>query len=99
MGILFQIPVGTLALTKLGVVTPNSCGRTAATRFSCMAVLAAALPDVDPVTMILEMLPLVLLYELKYPSGIGLWSAVRRGWGGTGVGRRFLATALACSSI
>ena len=29
------------------------------------AVLAAALPTIDPVTMLLEMLPLLVLYELS----------------------------------
>jgi Sec-independent protein secretion pathway component TatC len=30
-----------------------------------MAVLAAALPGVDPVTMLIEMVPLLVLYELS----------------------------------
>jgi sec-independent protein translocase protein TatC len=63
VGILFQVPVGILALTRLGVTTP--AGLRARRRYAYLlcAVLAAALPGVDPVTMLIEMVPLLLLYE------------------------------------
>ena len=65
MGLLFQIPVGILALTRLGVVTPRQLRKNRRYAIVVMAVLAALLPTIDPVTMLLEMLPLVLLYELS----------------------------------
>jgi sec-independent protein translocase protein TatC len=65
LGILFQIPVGVLALTRLGIVTVTQLRRNRRYAILGMAVLAALLPTIDPVTMILEMVPLILLYELS----------------------------------
>ncbi|MDP8943041.1 MAG: twin-arginine translocase subunit TatC [Actinomycetota bacterium] len=63
MGILFQVPIGILALTRLGVVTPRQLRRNRRYAVVAMAVLAALLPSLDPITMLIEMVPLLLLYE------------------------------------
>jgi sec-independent protein translocase protein TatC len=63
LGILFQIPVGILALSKLGVVTPAQLRKNRRYAVLVIAVLAAVLPSADPVTMVLIMIPLVVLYE------------------------------------
>ncbi len=63
LGILFQVPIGVLAATRLGVVTADQLRRGRRYAVLAIAVLAALLPTIDPVTMILEMLPLILLYE------------------------------------
>ena len=63
LGILFQVPIGVLAATRLGVVTTDQLRRGRRYAILAIAVLAALLPTIDPVTMILEMLPLILLYE------------------------------------
>jgi sec-independent protein translocase protein TatC len=63
VGILFQVPVGVLALTRLGIVTPNQLAAKRRYAYLACTVLAALLPGVDPVTMILETIPLLLLYE------------------------------------
>jgi len=65
VGVLFQIPVGILAATKLGITTPEKLRRNRRYAILIIAVLAALLPGVDPVTMLIEMVPLVLLYELS----------------------------------
>lgn len=64
-GVVFQVPAGVLALTKLGVV--DAAGLRAKRRYAWLgcAVVAAALPGVDPVTMLFEMVPLLLLFELS----------------------------------
>jgi sec-independent protein translocase protein TatC len=64
-GVVFQVPVGVLALTKLGVT--DAAGLRAKRRYAWLgcAVVAALLPGVDPVTMLFEMVPLVALYELS----------------------------------
>src|SRR3954453_11417813 len=64
-GIVFQVPVGVLALTRLGVT--DAAGLRAKRRYAWLgcAVVAAALPGVDPVTMLFEMVPLVALFELS----------------------------------
>ena len=65
MGLGFQIPVGILAATKLGVVTPEKLRKNRRYAIVIIAVLAALLPTIDPVTLILEMVPLIVLYELS----------------------------------
>jgi sec-independent protein translocase protein TatC len=64
-GLVFQVPVGVLALTRLGVT--DAAGLRAKRRYAWLgcAIVAAALPGVDPVTMLFEMVPLVALYELS----------------------------------
>src|SRR3954453_5861773 len=63
MGALFQIPVGILAATRLGLVTPRQLRSGRRYAFVIIAVVAALLPGQDPVTMLLLMLPLLVLYE------------------------------------
>jgi sec-independent protein translocase protein TatC len=65
IGILFQIPVGILAVTRLGIITPRQLRRHRRYAFLGIAVVAMLLPGTDPVTMLLSMAPLVVLYELS----------------------------------
>ena len=64
-GIVFQVPVGILGLTRLGIVTPTKLKRNRRYAYLGCAVVAAALPGVDPISMLIEMVPLILLYELS----------------------------------
>jgi sec-independent protein translocase protein TatC len=63
MGLLFQVPVGILAVTRLGIVTPAQLRKGRRYAILVIAILAMLLPGTDPVTMLMAMLPLVLLYE------------------------------------
>jgi sec-independent protein translocase protein TatC len=63
MGALFQVPVGILAATRLGVITPRQLRSGRRYAFVIIAVVAALLPGQDPVTMLMLMLPLLVLYE------------------------------------
>ncbi len=65
MGLGFQVPVGILTLTRLGVVDVDKLRRSRRYAVLAIAVIAALLPTLDPVTLLLEMVPLVLLYELS----------------------------------
>jgi sec-independent protein translocase protein TatC len=65
MGLMFQVPMGILAVTRLGIVTPAQLRQWRGYAYVLIAVLAALLPTVDPVTMVLEMIPLVILFELS----------------------------------
>ena len=65
VGLLFQIPVAILAVTRLGIVTPQQLGKNRRYAYLVIAMVAAALPGVDPVTMLIEMVPLLVLYELS----------------------------------
>jgi sec-independent protein translocase protein TatC len=65
MGLLFQLPVGILALTRLGVVSARQLRRNRRYAIVGIAVAAMLLPGVDPVTTLIEMVPMLLLYELS----------------------------------
>jgi sec-independent protein translocase protein TatC len=65
VGLVFQVPVGILAVTRLGIVTPRQLSSNRRYAYLACAVIAAALPGVDPVTMLIETVPLVVLYELS----------------------------------
>ena len=80
MGLLFQVPVAILALTRLGITTPEQLAQNRRFAILGCAVLAALLPTIDPLTMILEMVPLIILFELSIllarvigrpPEGLG----------------------------
>jgi sec-independent protein translocase protein TatC len=64
-GIVFQVPVGVLGLTRLGIITPQQLKRNRRYAYLGCAIIAALLPGVDPVSMLIEMVPLVVLYELS----------------------------------
>jgi sec-independent protein translocase protein TatC len=64
-GIVFQVPMAILAVTRLGIVSVAQLSANRRYAYLVIAVLAAALPGVDPVTMLIEMVPLLGLYELS----------------------------------
>jgi len=64
-GVVFQVPVGILSVTRLGIVKVEQLTRNRRYAYLVCAIVAAALPGVDPISMLLEMAPLVVLYELS----------------------------------
>lgn len=84
VGVLFQIPVGTLAVTRLAIVTPEQLAANRRYAVLVIAVAAMLLPGTDPVTMVISMAPLYALFELSLvlarrfgrpPATTGGWSA------------------------
>jgi sec-independent protein translocase protein TatC len=65
MGLGFQIPVGIVAACRLGVTSPEKLRKGRRYAIVAIAVLASLLPTLDPVTLLLEMVPLIALYELS----------------------------------
>jgi sec-independent protein translocase protein TatC len=64
IGLLFQIPILVIAVTRLGILTPRQLQRNWGYVLLGLAVLAAvATPTPDPITMLLAMVPLFLLFE------------------------------------
>jgi sec-independent protein translocase protein TatC len=63
VGILFQIPIGILAVTRLGIFTPQQIAANRRYAILIIAVLAMLLPGTDPITMIISMVPLLILFE------------------------------------
>lgn len=65
VGILFQIPVATLAVCRLGIVSPEQLAANRRYIVLAIAVAAMLLPGTDPVTMLLAMAPLYGLFEFS----------------------------------
>jgi sec-independent protein translocase protein TatC len=64
-GLVFQMPLAIIAVTRLGIVRVEQLSQNRRYAYLVIAILAAALPGVDPVTMLIEMVPLLVLYELS----------------------------------
>ena len=62
IGLAFQMPLGLLALQRLGVINGSTLTRHWRYATVIIAVIAAAMPGADPVTTALETLPLVILF-------------------------------------
>jgi sec-independent protein translocase protein TatC len=63
MGLLFQIPVGIIAVTRVGIVSTSQLAHNRRYAILVIAVLAMLLPGQDPVTMSLMMAPMYVLFE------------------------------------
>ena len=63
VGLLFQLPIGILAITRLGIFTPQQIAANRRYAILFIAIAAMLLPGTDPVTMLISMVPLILLFE------------------------------------
>jgi sec-independent protein translocase protein TatC len=66
MGIVFELPVVMLVLGRLGLVTSSLMRRQWRLAIVVLAAVAALLPGTDPITMLVEFIPLVVLYGFSY---------------------------------
>jgi len=64
-GVVFQLPLAILAVVRLGIVSVAQLTKNRRYAYLIIAIAAAALPGVDPVSMLIEMVPLLLLFELS----------------------------------
>ena len=64
MGLLFQVPVAIVAVTRAGLITPRQLRRNRRYAVLACGLVAAVLPG-DAITMLLETLPLYLLFEFS----------------------------------
>lgn len=64
MGVIFQVPVGVLALTRSGVVSAATLRKGRRYAIAACAAVAALLPG-DAMTLLLETVPLYLLFEVS----------------------------------
>jgi sec-independent protein translocase protein TatC len=66
IGLLFQIPVGVLAVTRMGLISAKQLAKNRGYVILGLSVVAAvATPTPDPVTMLVAMAPLVVLFEVS----------------------------------
>ncbi len=64
MGLLFQVPVAIIAVTRAGLVTPEQLRHNRRYAVLACGLVAALLPG-DAITMLLETVPLYLLFEFS----------------------------------
>jgi sec-independent protein translocase protein TatC len=64
MGFIFQVPVAVVAASRAEIVTTKQLRHNRRIAIALAAVIAAVLPG-DAITMILETLPIIVLYEIS----------------------------------
>ena len=64
-GLAFLLPIFILGLVRLGVLTSRRLRQNRRIAFVILLIAAALLPTVDPVSLVFEVLPLVVLFELS----------------------------------
>ena len=70
MGLMFQLPIFLLALVRLRVLSAERLRRSRRVGIFLAFLVAVLLPTVDPVSLIFEVVPLLILFELS------IWLAV-----------------------
>jgi sec-independent protein translocase protein TatC len=63
MGLIFQLPIGILAVTRLGIITPEQLAKNRRYAYVLLVIVAMLLPGTDPITMLIEAVPLIVLFE------------------------------------
>ena len=76
VAVVFQVPLFILGLVRIGVVSAAQLRRNWRLGIVIMTAIAVALPGIDPVTTLLEMVPLIALYLLS----LGLAGFFERRW-------------------
>jgi sec-independent protein translocase protein TatC len=66
MGIVFEMPMVMMTLGRLGIVSSAMMRRHWRISIVALAVIAMLLPGVDPISYIVEFIPLLILYGLSY---------------------------------
>jgi sec-independent protein translocase protein TatC len=65
MAVVFELPILVIALVRLGILSTARLRRERRLGYFIVACIAVALPGIDPVTTVIEAIPLVILYELS----------------------------------
>lgn len=76
MGLVFELPIFILALVRLRVLTADKLRRNRRAGYVGVIVVAILLPTVDPVSLVFESVPLLLLFE----GSIWLSVVMERRW-------------------
>lgn len=70
VGFLFLIPIFLLGLVRLGVISSDQLRKNRRIGIVVLVAISVALPGIDPVTTILQTIPLLVLFEAS------IWAAV-----------------------
>jgi sec-independent protein translocase protein TatC len=64
-GLAFEMPIFILALVRLRILTSAQLRRNRRVGYVCMVAVAIILPTIDPVSLVFETVPLLILFELS----------------------------------
>ena len=64
-GLVFEMPIVVLFLTKIGLITPNSMKKFRKFAILCSFILSAILTPPDVATQLMMALPIIILYEIS----------------------------------
>ena len=70
MAIVFELPLFVIGLTRIGILSTHRLRRSRRVGYFVVCCIGVALPGVDPITTILETIPLLILYEAS------IWASV-----------------------
>jgi sec-independent protein translocase protein TatC len=70
MAIVFELPLFVVGLTRIGILSPRTLRKSRRVGYFVVCCIGVLLPGVDPVTTIIETIPLLLLYEAS------IWASV-----------------------
>jgi sec-independent protein translocase protein TatC len=65
MALVFELPLFVVGMTRMGILTTTKLRKNRRIGYFIVACVGVALPGVDPVTTIVETVPLAILYELS----------------------------------
>src|SRR5262249_61872195 len=79
-GLGFLMPIFVLALVRLRVLTTQRMRKNRSIAYVLLLVFAILLPTVDPVSLMFETIPLILLYEASIWLSVLMERRWNRGW-------------------
>ncbi len=65
LGLVFELPAALMLLGRIGIVNARFLRKNRRYAILILTIVAAALPSIDPVSMLLEVIPLLVLYEVS----------------------------------
>jgi sec-independent protein translocase protein TatC len=78
MAIVFELPIFVVGLTRIGIISTRQLRKSRRVGYFVVCCVGVALPGVDPVTTILETIPLLFLYEASIWASVLLDRRARR---------------------
>ena len=96
MAIVFELPLFVIGLTRIGIVQTRTLRRSRRIGYFVVCCVGVLLPGVDPVTTIIETVPLLVLYEAS------IWASVlleRRADRRASVSRRHVTSAVSADWV
>jgi len=78
MALVFELPLFIVGATRMGILKTSTLRKNRRIGYFIVACIAVALPGVDPVTVTLETIPLMILFELSIWLSVALDRRSRR---------------------